>query len=207
MKNKKILFIKSFLAVLILIFSLQSWAKTDDIREFEIEGMSIGDNLLDHTKTIGVTKEYIKNKNIWYYPNSKKFGLLAFSDRGNYKTYYKVQLTIDPDNYQIFKIGGYIDVLSKNDCVNKQKSIIEDLSKLVPSATKTIEEFSEHPIDKTGESIANGIYLDFQSGDSIDAECYIWGKTIKEDFNYENNLRLSLSTKIIMDFLINEAYE
>ena len=37
-----------FLAVLVLIFSLQSWTNADDVRDFEIEGMSIGDSLLDH---------------------------------------------------------------------------------------------------------------------------------------------------------------
>ena len=36
-----------FLSVLVLIFSLQSWTKADDIRDFEIEGMSIGDSLLE----------------------------------------------------------------------------------------------------------------------------------------------------------------
>ena len=37
-----------FLIILILIFGLQSWTKADDIRDFEIEGMSIGDSLLDY---------------------------------------------------------------------------------------------------------------------------------------------------------------
>ena len=37
-----------FLISLILIFSFQSWTKADDIRDFEIEGMSIGDSLLDY---------------------------------------------------------------------------------------------------------------------------------------------------------------
>ena len=39
-----------FITVLILIFNLQSWSKADDIRDFEIEGMSIGDSLLDYKK-------------------------------------------------------------------------------------------------------------------------------------------------------------
>ena len=39
---------KIFLSVLILIFGLQSWVKADDIRDFEIEGMSVGDSLLDY---------------------------------------------------------------------------------------------------------------------------------------------------------------
>jgi len=37
-----------FIAVLVLIFSLQSWTKADDIRDFEIEGISVGDSLFDH---------------------------------------------------------------------------------------------------------------------------------------------------------------
>ena len=35
------------IAVLILILNLQSWTKADDIRDFEIEGMSIGDSALE----------------------------------------------------------------------------------------------------------------------------------------------------------------
>ena len=40
--------IKRFLLILVLIFSLQSWTKADDISDFEIEGMSIGDSLLQY---------------------------------------------------------------------------------------------------------------------------------------------------------------
>ncbi len=42
--NNTIIFFK----VLILIFSLQSWTKADDIRDFQIEGISIGDSALDY---------------------------------------------------------------------------------------------------------------------------------------------------------------
>ena len=37
-----------FLSVLVLIFSLQSLTKADDISDFQIEGMSVGDSLLDY---------------------------------------------------------------------------------------------------------------------------------------------------------------
>ena len=43
-----------FIAILVLIFSLQSWTKADDIRDFEIEGMSIGDSLLDYVDLIKI---------------------------------------------------------------------------------------------------------------------------------------------------------
>ena len=37
-----------FIIVLVLIFSFQSWTKADDISDFQIEGMSVGDSLLDY---------------------------------------------------------------------------------------------------------------------------------------------------------------
>ena len=54
-----------FLSVLVLIFSLQSWTNADNITEFEIEGMSIGDNLLNHITKNNIeklTENYYKNK-------------------------------------------------------------------------------------------------------------------------------------------------
>ena len=51
-----------FIAVLVLIFSFQSLTKADDIRDFEIEGMSIGDSLLDYF-----------NESEMKFPNSLKF--------------------------------------------------------------------------------------------------------------------------------------
>ena len=57
-----------FLSLLILIFSLQSLTKADDISEFEIEGMSIGDSLLDYFSEDQLDKAYpYKNKNTQQY--------------------------------------------------------------------------------------------------------------------------------------------
>ena len=56
-----------FIIVLFLILNLQSWTKADDIRELEIEGISIGDSALDF-----FSKDIIDDKKI-FYPNSKKF--------------------------------------------------------------------------------------------------------------------------------------
>ena len=69
-----------FIAVLVLIFSLQSWTKADDIRDFEIEGMSIGDSLLDY-----FSESKIKNLPRDYYPGSKKYEMIEV--QGQYKDY------------------------------------------------------------------------------------------------------------------------
>ena len=56
-----------FLTVLTLIFSLQSLTKADDISDFEIEGMSIGDSLVNHfTK-----KKNNKRSQVWLFLSKK----------------------------------------------------------------------------------------------------------------------------------------
>ena len=57
-----------FIVALFIFFSLQSWARADDIREFQIEGMSIGDSALDYFSEKEMEKFYPV-----YYPASNKF--------------------------------------------------------------------------------------------------------------------------------------
>ena len=48
--------------VLVLTFSFQSLSKADDIKDFEIEGMSIGDSLLDYMTINEIEQNIIRNK-------------------------------------------------------------------------------------------------------------------------------------------------
>ena len=133
-------------------------------------------------------------------------GLLAFSDRGEFEIYYSVQVTVDTKNYKIYRVSGRILIKNKAECVSKQNSVIEDLSKISLSVEKVIEKFETHRGDESGESIANGIYLDLPSGDGLGAECYLWGKQIKEEEGYYDNLTVFIETKANRDFIQNEAY-
>ena len=74
---------KRLLLILILTFSLQSWTKADDIKDFQIEGMSIGDSVLDFaTKSeIILLKNSYKDKGYIY--NSKKFYSITFRNHQN----------------------------------------------------------------------------------------------------------------------------
>jgi hypothetical protein len=197
---------KRILLILVLTFSFQSLTKADDIRDFQIEGMSIGDNLLDHIDTIGVTKNEILKKELFYYPKSKKFAGIAFSDRGFFKTYSLVQFTINPDTYIIEDLSGEIYITNQKDCEKKQKKIFSEISEIFKSEKKTEDAFRSHAFDKTGNSIANGLYIETETGDQIGVECYIWGKEIQNEKNWKDNLKVNITTKKIRYFLNNEAY-
>ena len=44
--SEKVFIVRIFLTVLILILNLQTLSKADDISDFEIEGISVGDSAL-----------------------------------------------------------------------------------------------------------------------------------------------------------------
>ena len=75
-----------FIAVLVLIFSLQSWIKADDISDFEIEGMTIGDSLLDYyteneiLKRINSSHTFFYNKDYMSISLSYKTGKFEIYD-------------------------------------------------------------------------------------------------------------------------------
>ena len=195
---------KRFL-ILILFFSFQTFSNADDIRDIQIEGISVGDNLLNHFEVLKKTKTEIKETKLTYYPKSKRLAVSNFWD-GNYEIYDSVQFTLDPNNYKIFRISGKIYDLDKEKCVNKQKEIISNLEKQFPNTIKDIDEFSKHPVDNSGKSLANGIYLDFASGDAVGVECYFWSDAFKKERNYQDHISVSIETKESRDFIDNEAY-
>ena len=74
---------RNFLLILILTLSFQSLTKADDIRDFEIEGISIGDSLLDYFSEdqIKKSKRY-DNKNTGW--KSDKMFQLRTGKKGPY---------------------------------------------------------------------------------------------------------------------------
>ena len=61
------LFMRTFLSILILIFSFQSWTKADDISELLIEEMSVGNSLLQYMTVDEINEEFSLTKNHYVY--------------------------------------------------------------------------------------------------------------------------------------------
>ena len=121
--------------VLVLIFSLQSLTWADDIRDLEIEGMSIGNSLLNFYSKNEI-KQSIKN----YYPKSKKYYDLAiFLKKTNYDAMSFVILNKDK-NYLIQSLEGRIIFEDINDCLKKKDLIVNDIKKNITIINRTDHE-------------------------------------------------------------------
>ena len=101
----------------ILIFGFQSWTKADDIRDFQIEGISIGDSLLDYVtkKEINLSKRnYVKNK---------KYYVVGYDENLTIYDQVDIYLKSNDNKYIVRTLGGTI-YMNKKDCLTKKKQIV-----------------------------------------------------------------------------------
>ena len=180
-----------FIAVLILIFSLQSWTKADDIRDFEIEGMSIGDNALDY-----FSKKELNNAEKFTYPNEKFTEV--FTHSSNYKIYDSVTLSLMEEKYEIYGISGAIDYRQKSfeDCLDAKDGIVDELksifknSKLVDNG---IYQTPDYVGDKSKRSQVE-IHLN-KKGGLVSVDCVDWSKEAEEKHGWGDNLNITLYSR------------
>ncbi len=175
-----------------IIFS----SKADDIRDFQIEGMSVGDSLLDHF-TISEIKNAYKNT----YPKSKKFYGLQFF-LSNYEVYEVIQVHLKADsNYIVSSLSGgeFFDNINK--CYKKKKVIVKDLKNMFPNA-KLNEGKKNFGNDTMSTFTASEFYL---NNFEVIISCTDWSKK-KESSGSKDNLRVEISTIEFSDFIRYEAY-
>ena len=128
---------KLFLTVLILIFSFQSFTKADDISEFEIEGMSIGDNILEYfskNKLEKFKRSYGNDHNgIEVYSNISKSHERYF----NLQVYDGLQVSYvksSQNYYKIISISGQVWFVDKIDeCLKQRDKIITEIENFLGS--------------------------------------------------------------------------
>jgi len=200
---KLIINMRVFLTVLTLIFSIQSLTKADDIRDFEIEGMSIGDSLLDFLSKKEIN-EYLESA--FFYKDNKFADIFVLPESQN-SNYGILQISIKPQEkkYIIYAIGGQISYKNKiSECYAQKDKMGLDIDKIISSSTSVSRvDNKKHNFDKTGNSYVSSIYYFLENG-SIDIQCYDWSKKLEERF--DDKLVISFKENEFRNFIVNEAY-
>ena len=193
---------KKFLAILILIFTFQTPSWADDIQDFQIEGISIGDSLLD----IATEKEINKAKASTQFPNDK-FIIYYLEELKPLKNYDWVSVTTKKNekNYIVTNIGGAINYKKLDKCLELQKEIQKDVERLFKANDKQEKNYASKQ-DKTGNSKVYGVqyYLKpYPSNESIAINCY----HMTDASNIEKSLKVTVNSEEYAYFIINEAYK
>ena len=193
---------KKALTVFILILILQTSSQADDIRNFQIEGISIGDSLLD----IATEKEINKAKSSEQFPNDK-FIIYYLEELKPLKNYDWVSVTTKKNekNYIVTNIGGAIRYKKLDKCLELQKEIQKDVERLFKANDKQEKNYASQQ-DKTGNSKVYGVqyYLKpYPSNESIAINCY----HMTDASNLEKSLKVTVNSEEYAYFIINEAYK
>ena len=197
------------LTILILILNLQSWTKADDIRDFEIEGISVGESLLNHFSENNIQQE-IKSEFSFKYKNNTFIGL-GVGQTNEFPLFKKLNqfdelgITIKPNdkNYIVHGLSGEILCYNNIDkCLITKDEIISDLKNVF----KDIEVDSwerKHPVDKTGKSIVYG--NDLKTND-LDFVISVSVYDMSDD-DFNDGVKVSIKTEELFNFIMYEAYE
>ena len=166
----------------------------DEISEYQIEGISIGDSLLDHLSKEEIINEIEANKSTYNYLTDE-FGEVYLS--GNFEIYDPISFFVKPNdkNYIIYDVRGvvgYDDNIEQ--CYAKQKEIVEEFSLLYKNTRKEEDKFV-FPWDPTGKSHVLNITFTFNSGDVITVSCAEYEKNLKIKNNLQDSLSVAISKK------------
>ncbi len=202
---------KIFISILILIFSLQSLTKADDIRDFEIEGISIGDSLLEKISQKDIENQQNIYSDKGYVYNSKKYYSLTFrqSDSLNLSQYDQVQFHLkDDDKKYILESVSGLNKMSSENCYKQIDIIEKELDNIFKDSQKGNKKKRKHVYDKSGESSTTDVYYFLKDGSTAAIVCTDWSeKIIKNNPGFFDHLRLTLSSGVFNKWLTNEAYK
>tara|TARA_Y100000768_G_C23707576_1_gene554274 strand:- start:37 stop:624 length:588 start_codon:yes stop_codon:yes gene_type:complete len=174
--------LSTYLFLVLFSFSVPSFA--DDISDFQIEGMSIGDNVSKFFTEIQIIQNTVK------YHTNNKFITLEFDNLDSLKTYEGLQLTYKSENKIISEITGLIYYeYNIEDCYEKMDAITNDIINSVNIIDKTDKIVNKLRQDSLGKSEMTAVQLYFDSG-YCQIGCYDWS----DEKGWADHLRVTIRT-------------
>ena len=203
---------KKLFIIIIIFINFQSWIKADDIRDFKIEEMSIGDSLLDYFSKDKI-QLFINDDDAFFYKEKKYVAITTHAKNIQHyaeakDNYEYVGVIINPTDkkYEIYGINAYLNFYNNiEDCKKKKKKIVSSILSAFENATK-IEEESPHTYDKSGESISYDTWFNLDLG-GASVHCEDWSKKIEKENGWNDVLKVDLRSEKFDNFLNNEAYQ
>ena len=184
------------LSLIIVLLNIQSLTKADDIRQIEIEGMSIGDSLLDF-----FSQEEIKNNKLDWYKSDRYITIKMIK---NYDVYDHLQISFLKNDFKkkISAIDGIVDYKNNIEkCHKKIDEIYEEIKSVVPNLNDEGILTYVHSGDPTGESKITDYVLENNNQDEIQIACYDYSESFGND-----HLRVGIRLVDYRKFLIEEAF-
>ncbi|MDC3068323.1 hypothetical protein OA265_00640 [Candidatus Pelagibacter sp.] len=189
--------------IIILTFSFQTLTNADDIKDFEIDGMSIGDSLLDFYSKNKIN-EMLK-KTVSEYSSKEIKRVYFMSKNGSKYLQYNFHY-INDESYKIVNIKGIMLMENKSkECNAKKLKISKEIENSINFKYKE-NSVDVNTVDKSGKSSIDRIKF-IVDGGRIEVACWKWSKKIKDEKPWRDTLQVSIRSDIYNNWLSNKAYK
>ena len=199
--------------IIIIFFSFSSHSFSEDISDFEIEGISVDDYVFKYftNKTLEDSKQV---EDLFKYYDKSTYGS-ALADNDNQVKTGILQVSIDADNNKletydevqveyfgttaVIKSVSGMKYFDERNCNKEQKEAVNDLSKIL---------LGDYKLDK-GKSTKDNLVINFydfklNSGGSIEVVCY---DNIKKNPLWISALVLKINSKGVKNKNSNDEEE
>ena len=204
---------KKILGVVVLSFFLSTSAYTDNIKDFQIENISIGDSALDY-----FNESQIENSELdWFNYSYKEYSTSLLSGKGIYD-WFKISYKSDDED---FIIEGLVGIIVKkkyddDECNKELDTTALNISKLLKNTKKEKKQLHKvvynprkifQETNPSGKSTVTSISFDFIDEGKIILSCYNMDKATNQidspikDINQFDTFRIDIRSKVLTHYL------
>ena len=182
---------KFIIFTFLFLFTTNSLA--DDVSDFEIEGISVGESLLNFYSLEEINKKINSyNDKGFIYP-SNEFYAITFRNSKKFSTFDDVQFSLKNNDkvLKIYSIMGIINYpFNLDECFVNLDIIENDFDKIFKNSNKRDRYEYSHQADKSGKSKITQVYYELENSSVAVASCANWSKEV----NILDALRVTLQS-------------
>ena len=190
---------KKFLANIILSICYMSLVQADDIKEFKLDVISLGDSALKY-----FTKNELKNSSEEFFYKNKTYKYY-FINTNKFKPYDGIQVTVKPNdpNFIIYNLDGVTWINNFEECKIQMNDVSKEFEKI--SSSRGVVDKGKHPMDKTGNSNYERILYRFSNG-YAEIICFDMSKKLEAQGKYDR-FSVTLGFNEFRKFLTDVHYK
>ena len=186
---------KIILIILISIFGFQSLTKANDIRDFEIEGFSVGDKLSEKMSIKEIDENIVP-----YFQDQRKYYIVGKTNDLNQYDQIEFYIKSNDKSYEIRTIGAGIFINNLDECLEKKKKVVNDLDKVFTNIKKRSGK-KKHEADPKGNSFQYIDQYDINFPNHIRVECTDYSDEMLNSGLAANSLSIVIMTEEINDWI------
>ena len=204
---------KKILWIVLLFFFLNVKAYTDNITDFNIENISIGDSALDYFNE----PQIVNSELDWFNYSYKEYSTSLLPGKGIYD-WFKLTYKSNDDYFKILGIAGIIvkNKYDSKECNNQLDTAALEISRIFENTQQAKKQMFNIVYDPSkifqetnskGKSTATSILFDFNNGGEIILSCYDMEKKVNEidspikDINQFDTFRVDARSKVLVNYL------